>query len=563
MRYFVLLVICFCLTVFSANAQYTYSTPQHWVNQTITDIPAVPSKTLVSTNVLREQGTIYRHIGNLEFEVEKDVLQDFGWFTEFNDPLNIGIPGSNVDSFLYQGNNIISGNGIITFDTAYFNIGAGNLMNITYYREPYSIAEGTNWGHAPGGIVVTKHLYFNNGLTTTNRAYPVYGAIVFVNNASYSNTTSLSDAQHVDGFVSEVNYERHPGAKGHGGLFTYPVGNSTEVYQVVRSGQLTDDYHTLTVGWVDGDPNTTPDLTGVVPGGTINATDPSHLETGIQSVTTLGFWDWHYQDMLDPDGEALLINNDQTITVSIPDLSGLGGVLSAANLRLVGWDAATETWINLSGTSGASGLTKGSTLTGTILAGTTITALAIGSINTALPVTFKDFIVKAVNCKALLEWKTQMEFNNSHFNVERSQDGIHFTTIATVNGAGNSSTVRTYNYTDETPLSDKSYYRITQVDFDGKNSSTPIRSVEMHCANAVLKVYPNPATNQITIKANNAVTQVNILSSSGQSVMKYRPSLSQSGGVFTMNIQSIQSGIYLVQIVNKDGTTDIIKLLKK
>lgn len=548
-----------------ASAQY-YNPNETWNNITKSDDPSGYVTTTVGGRIMRTGGVIYRHT-NKGFYVIKDLTRSSGWMTQFNTDLSLqlsGIPSNNVDSFLYQGNSTIDGNGIITFDTVYFNIGAGNKMDIINFREPpdFDHTVESYWGYPPGGITVARRLYFNNGLTATNRDYPVYGAIVFVNDADYINTPGigLSDAQHVDGFVTEVNYEAHTGAPGHAGSFIFPTGNSTEVYPLQRSGMFTDYYKTLTIGWVDGDPNTVPDPTNA--GNTPNPTDASHLEGIVQSVIGVGFWDWQYQNMFDLSGNALPMDDDQTITVSIPNLTALGGTLSAADLRLVGWNANTGKWENL-GAGGASGLTKGSTLTGVIPANTTITALAIGSVTMVLPVSFKDFTVKTANCKALLEWKTQMEFNNSHFNVERSQDGRHFTTIARVNGAGNSNITRTYNYTDEAPFSGKSYYRITQVDFDGKNSSTPIRSIEMNCDGALLKVYPNPATNQITIKAGKAVTQVNILSSSGQTVMKYRPSLSQTGGIFTMNIQSIQSGIYIVQIVNKDGTTELIKLLKK
>lgn len=556
------------LMIASASAQITqtyYNADSTWNGLAKDDWGLIGKKTTIASQIWRNGGTIYRHT-NAEFIVVRDDDRGTGWLTEFNgDEFGlIGNPGVNVDFFLYQDHNIISGNGIITFDTVYFNIGLANKMDITNYREPYVGYPEPFLGQSPGGIMVTKHLYFNNGLTTTNRAYPVNGAIVFINNAGYSNTTALSDAQHVDGFVTEVNNENHPGAPGHGGQFVFPVGNSTEVYQLVRNGLLTGDDSTLTVGWVDGDPNTTPDLTGVTSGGsgTINATDPSHLAVGIQSVVGVGFWDWQYQDMFDVNGAATAITSgDQTITVSIPDLSAFG--VSATNLRLVGYNSGTAKWENLSGTNGASGITKGSTLTGVIPTGTTITALAIGSISVVLPVEFKDFSVKVSNCKALLEWKTQMEFNNSHFNVERSQDAVHFTTIARVNSAGNSTTLKTYNYIDDAPLSGKSYYRITQVDFDGKYTSTPMQAIEMNCDNSALKVFPNPAVSQVTIQAKKAIVQVNILSSNGQVVMRHQPSSSQATGIFSLNVQSLQSGIYMMQIINKDGTTDIIKLLKK
>jgi len=164
----------------------------------------------------------------------------------------------------------------------------------------------------------------------------------------------------------------------------------------------------------------------------------------------------------------------------------------------------------------------------------------------------------------LLEWKTATEQNNSHFLIERSNDGNHFNTIAQVAAAGNSTTTKTYNYTDESPLNGKSYYRITQVDFDGKYSSTPIRSLQMSCdagANAV-KAYPNPVSNQLFVKSSKAVAQVNVLNSNGQNVLRFVPANNQ-GSLFTLNMQPLQSGIYLIQVVNKDGSFSIVKLMKK
>ncbi|MCC6290102.1 MAG: T9SS type A sorting domain-containing protein [Chitinophagaceae bacterium] len=562
MKFFVPLVIMMVLANSIYSQQTYYSLSETWDNLNKED-NLIGHQTQVATDITRINGTKYRHT-NISFQVDDGI--GFGWLTQFNNLENgAGISGNNVDSFLYQGNNTITGHGIIIFDDVYFNIGAANTMNITNYREPYNFDDLIYLGNPPGGIVVAKNLYFNNGLTTTNRSQPVNGAIVFVNNAGYINTTALSDAQHVDGFVSEINFEANTGLPGHNGQFIFPVGNSTEVYQLQRTGIFTDNEYSLTVGWVEGDPGVTPDLTGISnnPSGTINPTDISHLETGIQSVAKVGFWDWHYQLAFDNNGEAVSMPTDQTITVSIPDLTVYSGVLLPSNLRLVGWNPDTDTWINLSGTSGASGLSKGSTLAGTIPAGTVITALAIASTNAVLLVTFGDFTAKPVKCTALLQWQTYTEQNNSHFNVERSQDGINFNTIAQVSGAGNSTTTKSYEYTDGAPLSGKSYYRITQIDFDGKHSSTPIRSIEMNCEGASLSVYPNPAANQITVRAGKAIMQVNVLSTGGQTVMRYRPSLSQSGGSFNMNFQSLQSGIYLLQIVNKDGTTDIIKLMKK
>ena len=176
---------------------------------------------------------------------------------------------------------------------------------------------------------------------------------------------------------------------------------------------------------------------------------------------------------------------------------------------------------------------------------------------------FGDFTVKADGCKAKLQWKTSYEQNNSHFLVEHSTDGIHFSTIGQVSATGNSTTTQTYNYTDNAPALGVNYYRITQVDFDGKNSSTQIVQIKLKCdATPSVRIYPNPASNRLYIQSGKTVMQANILNSGGQPVLKYVPSINSSG-TFDINIQRLPAGIYLLQLFNKDGTTDVNKLLKK
>ena len=567
-------------TLYSQVTYTDYSSPATW-DAAVRDDGSNGGITTVNTVITRINGTVYTH-NNQTFIISD---QNTGWITQFNDLFNMGQVGSNIDYFVYQGtneittSNTLAGNppyvtgGNIVFDEVYFNIGGSITMHISNILRAYTIGNGdTYFGTPPGGITVAKTLHFNNGITTTNRDYPIRGAIVFVNSANYTNTTAPTDAQHVDGYVTEYNSTNSStGAAGHGGTFTFPVGNGTSIYPLQRSGTYADVGYLLTVGWVDGDPGTTKDLTDADPitfpppggseDGTINSTD--QLGSGINSVIPVGFWDWHYQDEVDINNIATAMTEDQTITVSIPDLQEYGDV-TASDLRLVGWDAGNGKWINLSSlTPGATGLTKGSTLTGVIEGGTTITALAIGSISRVLPVTFSDFTVKTDGCKAKLQWKTSFEQNNSHFLVEHSTDGIRFSTIGQVSATGNSTTIQTYKYTDNTPAAGANYYRVTQIDFDGKQRSTPIVLVKIKCdASPVVKIYPNPASNTLYIQSSKTVMQVNVLNSGGQPVLKYAPS-THGSGIFDMNIQQLPAGIYMLQIINKDGTIDVSKLMKK
>ena len=82
---------------------------------------------------------------------------------------------------------------------------------------------------------------------------------------------------------------------------------------------------------------------------------------------------------------------------------------------------------------------------------------------TILPVELISFTTSTIDGHVQLNWVTQSEINNDYFTVERSVDGINFTPISKVNGAGNSSERLNYSTFDNTPLNGTSYYRLKQI----------------------------------------------------------------------------------------------------
>lgn len=86
-----------------------------------------------------------------------------------------------------------------------------------------------------------------------------------------------------------------------------------------------------------------------------------------------------------------------------------------------------------------------------------------------LPVELLSFSGKVLQeSKVELNWETITENNNSHFDIQHSTDGLNFETIGTVKGAGSSINYRAYNFIDATPNQGINYYRLLQVDYDGK-----------------------------------------------------------------------------------------------
>jgi hypothetical protein len=97
--------------------------------------------------------------------------------------------------------------------------------------------------------------------------------------------------------------------------------------------------------------------------------------------------------------------------------------------------------------------------------------LQVGS---PLPITLLSFNAEPAENKVDVTWTTALEINNDYFTVEKSADGTDFTSIGTVNGAGNSSVTLSYYYPDHNPVYGVSYYRLKQTDFDGQFSYSPI-----------------------------------------------------------------------------------------
>lgn len=105
---------------------------------------------------------------------------------------------------------------------------------------------------------------------------------------------------------------------------------------------------------------------------------------------------------------------------------------------------------------------------------------AIASILSPLPIELVSFEAVVESPYVKLFWATQSENNSSHFIIQKTADFEKVYDVGTVPASGNSRTLINYNYTDKNTLNGISYYRLKQVDFDGKTSFTDWISVNMY-----------------------------------------------------------------------------------
>ncbi|MEP7236238.1 MAG: T9SS type A sorting domain-containing protein [Ferruginibacter sp.] len=166
----------------------------------------------------------------------------------------------------------------------------------------------------------------------------------------------------------------------------------------------------------------------------------------------------------------------------------------------------------------------------------------------ALPVTFSSFTAQKQDKIAKLNWTTEQELNSSHFIIERSADGRNWQTIASIAAAGTSSNHLEYMAYDNLPLNGTSYYRIKEVDIDGRMQVSVVRPVNFDKGYSIT-VSPNPAKDFIVItldKINNAVSTIQFFNALGNLIFKEQTNLSR------VNISTSQfaRGLYFIKIAN-------------
>lgn len=156
---------------------------------------------------------------------------------------------------------------------------------------------------------------------------------------------------------------------------------------------------------------------------------------------------------------------------------------------------------------------------------------------TPLPVKIKTFTADLNINLAFITFTTASEINNAGFDIERSSDGIDFQKIGWVEGNGSTTSEKHYSFIDTNPLLGINYYRLRQVDYDGRFEYSKIVSLMMKSDDVT--IFPNPSSDILHIQ-NATRTSYFIKSVLGTII---------SQGVLTddsrIDISNLPSGTYL------------------
>ena len=189
-----------------------------------------------------------------------------------------------------------------------------------------------------------------------------------------------------------------------------------------------------------------------------------------------------------------------------------------------------------------------------------------------LPVQLTDLGAVYANDKVNVKWTTTFELNNDHFDVERSTDGVNFTVAGTVKGQANSSVKHNYQFNDDLSKSflnkNDVYYRLKQVDVDGKATLTKVLVVRVYRTKSLqsLSVTPNPAINDIKVNVQlneNAYIVMKIANSTGIELMRKTTRGTAGSNSFSMEGTSrLQPGVYFLEVIINSNERMNVKLIK-
>ena len=182
----------------------------------------------------------------------------------------------------------------------------------------------------------------------------------------------------------------------------------------------------------------------------------------------------------------------------------------------------------------------------------------------ALPVRFVSFDVKCEHSNVIIQWKTAQEQKSSQYFVQKSDDGIHWTTVGSLPASGNSNIENTYSFTDNNPTQ-KSYYRIAEQDIDGKMQYTDTNQSSCNTTDA-FSIWPNPVHDVVFVKitsSNKSEVNITMFDSKGARVKVQKANLLQGSNQLSLDMKSLPRGVYSISINWNDGRlTKVVQVLK-
>jgi hypothetical protein len=232
-----------------------------------------------------------------------------------------------------------------------------------------------------------------------------------------------------------------------------------------------------------------------------------------------------------------------------------------SELAVQHWKNASSCWND--GKGGANGSYIATGINGVTSGVSSVTASGINEYSpfvlvlkkNTLPVELLLFNATCKDSKSKINWATASETNNDFFTLEKSHDANLFENLTTIPGAGNSNSYSSYTYTDFSPYSDITYYRLKQTDFNGTSTYSDI--INSSCSNTEqqLSLELSFVNNEMSLNIINGKTgyALSIFEASGKLVYSNNVKIiDQQSQQLIISGELFSPGLYFIQLQSED-----------
>jgi hypothetical protein len=188
--------------------------------------------------------------------------------------------------------------------------------------------------------------------------------------------------------------------------------------------------------------------------------------------------------------------------------------------------------------------------TSSIPAADFLTHWTLSDISQPLPVELLSFQAQPdhFNRSVILSWSTASEHHSDVFIIQRSTDAERWEIVSQVKAAGVSVSKLNYQFTDVNPYPETSYYRLKQVDTDGRYQLSPLVAVTLDNAGLSFNLYPIPASDQIYLQTFSE-KDVSILIYNKLGVQLH-PTVTKHGFHHLIDLRDLAAGLYLLKVTD-------------
>ena len=194
---------------------------------------------------------------------------------------------------------------------------------------------------------------------------------------------------------------------------------------------------------------------------------------------------------------------------------------------------------------------------------------AVNPLGSALPITLGEFNGRKENKTNVLNWNTITENNCKAFEVQRSINGTDFSALGMVNSQavnGISNLELAYSFVDVNPKEGHNYYRLRQIDLDGKSTYSKQIDLVVNSNGSVVNVYPNPAKDNVTIdyaSNSNASLSLQIIDMSGRVIKQVQTKVASGNNAMIISLDGVSAGMYQLQLIENNRLTHVQKFIKQ